>query len=105
MDALIAILPFALLFLLCPLMMLFMHRGKDHQERQALDLVRTEMPECCRGHVVPLQTKPEPANTPKEALVRAGAPQPRWSAALYWICWVALGALAVYAIARVVNES
>lgn len=30
MDALLAILPFALLFLLCPLMMLFMHRGQDH---------------------------------------------------------------------------
>ena len=27
MDALLALLPFALLFLLCPLMMLFMHRG------------------------------------------------------------------------------
>ena len=27
MDAFIAILPFALFFLLCPLMMLFMHRG------------------------------------------------------------------------------
>ena len=27
MENLIAILPFALLFLLCPLMMLFMHRG------------------------------------------------------------------------------
>jgi len=27
MEALLALLPFALLFLLCPLMMLFMHRG------------------------------------------------------------------------------
>lgn len=31
MDALLAVLPFALLFLLCPLLMLFMHRGgADH---------------------------------------------------------------------------
>lgn len=27
MDALLAFLPYALLFLICPLMMLFMHRG------------------------------------------------------------------------------
>ncbi len=27
MDAILAFLPYALLFLLCPLMMLFMHRG------------------------------------------------------------------------------
>jgi hypothetical protein len=30
MDALIALLPFVLLLLLCPLMMLFMHRGGGH---------------------------------------------------------------------------
>ena len=47
MDTLLAILPFALLFLLCPLMMLFMHRGQDHHAQQALD------------------PKPEPENTPK----------------------------------------
>ena len=52
MDALIAILPFALLFLLCPLMMFFMHRGQDHHARQAAEL------------------KPEPESTPKEALIQ-----------------------------------
>ena len=40
----------------------------------------------------------------KHAL-EAGAPQPWWSTALYWICWAALGALAVYAVARVVSGS
>lgn len=30
MEALIALLPYALLFLICPLMMLFMHRGHGH---------------------------------------------------------------------------
>lgn len=30
MDALLANAPFLLLFLLCPLMMLFMHRGSGH---------------------------------------------------------------------------
>jgi len=30
MDGLLAFLPYALLFLLCPLMMLFMHRGGAH---------------------------------------------------------------------------
>lgn len=30
MDGFLAFLPFALLFLLCPLMMLFMHRGSAH---------------------------------------------------------------------------
>jgi hypothetical protein len=38
----------------------------------------------------------------KHAL-EAGAPQPWWSAALYWICWAALAALAVYAVTRVVS--
>lgn len=47
MDALLAILPFVLLFLLCPLMMFFMHRGPDHHAQPALD------------------PKPEPENTPK----------------------------------------
>jgi hypothetical protein len=38
METLIGILPFALLFLLCPLMMLFMHRGHDDHadDREAL---------------------------------------------------------------------
>lgn len=38
METLIGILPFALLFLLCPLLMLFMHRGHDHHvdEREEL---------------------------------------------------------------------
>jgi hypothetical protein len=36
----------------------------------------------------------------KHAL-EAGAPQPAWSTALYWACWLILGALALYAIARV----
>lgn len=40
MDALIAILPFALLFLLCPLMMLFMHRGQDHHTDDRAELLR-----------------------------------------------------------------
>lgn len=31
MEALLANLPFVLLFLLCPLMMLFMHRGGGHE--------------------------------------------------------------------------
>ena len=30
MDGFLAFLPYALLFLLCPLMMLFMHRGGAH---------------------------------------------------------------------------
>jgi hypothetical protein len=35
MDALLAFLPYALLFLLCPLMMLFMHRGGAHDDGHA----------------------------------------------------------------------
>jgi hypothetical protein len=35
----------------------------------------------------------------KHAL-EAGAPQVWWSTALYWICWVALAGLVVYAVAR-----
>ena len=31
MEGFLAILPYALLFLLCPLMMLFMHRGGAHE--------------------------------------------------------------------------
>lgn len=30
MEALVGFLPYALLFLLCPLMMVFMHRGRAH---------------------------------------------------------------------------
>jgi hypothetical protein len=30
MDAFLAFLPYALLFLMCPLVMLFMHRGGSH---------------------------------------------------------------------------
>ena len=33
MDAILAYLPFALLFLLCPLMMLFMHHGGHRSEQ------------------------------------------------------------------------
>lgn len=32
MESLIAFLPYVLLFLLCPLMMLFMHRGGGHDD-------------------------------------------------------------------------
>lgn len=35
--------------------------------------------------------------------LEAGAPRPSWSAPLYWACWLALGALALYSIARVVT--
>lgn len=35
----------------------------------------------------------------KHAL-EAGLAQPRWSAALYWACWLILGGLGLYAIAR-----
>jgi len=35
----------------------------------------------------------------KHAL-EAGAAQPAWASALYWACWLILGALALYAIAR-----
>ena len=35
--------------------------------------------------------------------LEAGTPQPWWSTALYWICWVALGGLIVYVAARVVG--
>jgi hypothetical protein len=37
MEAVLAFLPFALLFLLCPLMMLFMHRGHDGGRHRHLD--------------------------------------------------------------------
>lgn len=40
MDGLIALLPFALLLLLCPLMMLFMHRGQDHGTDDRAELLR-----------------------------------------------------------------
>jgi len=40
----------------------------------------------------------------KHAL-EAGAPQPAWSTALYGACWLILGALALYAVARVVLGS
>ena len=40
MDALIAILPFALLLLLCPLMMFFMHRGQAHHADDRAELLR-----------------------------------------------------------------
>lgn len=39
----------------------------------------------------------------KHAL-EAGSPRPGWSAALYWSCWLTLGGLAVFAIARVVSN-
>ena len=35
MDAFLAFLPYALLLLLCPLMMLFMHRGGAHEDGHA----------------------------------------------------------------------
>ncbi len=35
MDAFLAFVPYALLFLLCPLMMLFMHRGGAHEDGRA----------------------------------------------------------------------
>jgi hypothetical protein len=35
MEAFLAFLPYALLFLLCPLMMLFMHRGGAHDDGHA----------------------------------------------------------------------
>ncbi len=37
MEGLLAILPFALLFLLCPLMMLFMHRGHGGEQQHHTD--------------------------------------------------------------------
>ena len=37
MEALLANLPFVLLFLLCPLMMLFMHRGGGHEAHGGAD--------------------------------------------------------------------
>lgn len=40
MDSLLAILPFALLFLFCPLMMLFMHRGQDNRTDERAELLR-----------------------------------------------------------------
>jgi hypothetical protein len=40
METLIAILPFALLFLLCPLLMLFMHRGQNHHADDRAELAR-----------------------------------------------------------------
>lgn len=36
MDQLLANLPFALLFLVCPLMMLFVHRGGGHDRHAAM---------------------------------------------------------------------
>ena len=33
--------------------------------------------------------------------LETGARQPAWATALYWACWLILGALALYAIARV----
>jgi len=43
MEALIALLPFALLFLLCPLMMLFMHRGGHGDKQQHPTVDRDEL--------------------------------------------------------------
>lgn len=60
MDALIAILPFALLFLLCPLMMLFMHRGQDHRTDDRDELLRL------RGGG-PIATTPTEERTSKTA--------------------------------------
>jgi hypothetical protein len=40
MEGLLAFLPFALLFLLCPLMMLFMHRGHEHHVDDREELLR-----------------------------------------------------------------
>ena len=37
--------------------------------------------------------------------LEAGASQPAWASALYWACWLLLGALALYAVARVVIGS
>jgi hypothetical protein len=31
---------------------------------------------------------------------RARAPRPRWSMALYWLCWALLALVAAYAVAR-----
>ena len=38
----------------------------------------------------------------KHAL-EAGAAQPSWATALYWACWLTLGALALYAIVRIAS--
>jgi hypothetical protein len=40
MDGLIAFLPYVLLLLLCPLLMLLMHRGHDHHAHDRAELVR-----------------------------------------------------------------
>ena len=36
-----------------------------------------------------------------EHALEAGRDQPMWAVMLYWACWVILGALAFYALARV----
>lgn len=44
-EGVLAVLPFALLFLLCPLMMLFMHRGHgDHGDHAGHGGGREELP-------------------------------------------------------------
>lgn len=44
--------------------------------------------------------------TDKHAIeTRGGAVRPRWAALLYWFCWVALIAIAAYAVLGVVNAA
>lgn len=57
MDAVIAILPFALLLLLCPLMMLFMHRGHERQPDDRAEPLRLR-----GGDPTPASTREEPTS-------------------------------------------
>lgn len=49
MDTLPVLLPLALLLLLCPLLMLFMHRGPGHDAEEHAELLRLRAAAAAKG--------------------------------------------------------